>query len=330
MEIGRMLKRFFRSKSMSLIFINIAVIIFFYLLNNNYLNKDNIRGMMNTVSTAGILGVGVAFLLMGGGMDLAAGAEGCFGAVVVALLMRAGIPWPIAILLGLVFGIIAGGINSFFVNKLNFMGFITTLGMSSIYGGLSLVISNNNNIAINDQTFWKMGSYAVFGIFPMPFVIMVFLIIIYGFILAKTRFGRSILMCGGNRQAARLAGLNPKRIVTILYMNCAMLATLSGSVLAARMHNASPTALSSAALSAITASVLGGVSFMGGGGNISGLFFGLLLLNSFNNGLIVIEVPSYWQVVTQGGLLIIALCVDFFSTRARDASLKKSRMTKTA
>ena len=129
-------------------------------------------------------------------------------------------------------------------------------------------------------------------------------------------------MCGGNRSAARLAGLSPKRITTVLYMNCGMLSTLAGSLLAARMHSASPSALAGGAIDAITASVLGGVSFMGGGGSIPGMFLGVLLLSSFNNGLLVIGMDAYLQLVSQGGLLIIALCVDFYNTRARERSLR--------
>jgi ribose transport system permease protein len=307
---------------MILVYVTLAVIVFFYIMNPSYIGRDNIRGMMNSMSVSGTLGVGMAFLLMGGGVDLAAGAVGCFGAIVVAFLLNTGMPWPVAMLLGLVFGIAAGAINAFLVNGLNFMGFIATIAMSSVFNGFALVISNNQNIPISNQKFWAIGSYALFGVIPMPFVIAVCLIIIYGLILAKTRFGRSILMCGGNMNAVRLAGLSPKKITSILYMNCGMLSTLAGSVLAARMHNASPTAVATGAMDAITASVLGGISFMGGGGNISGLFIGLIMLTAFNNGLVVINLQAYWQIVAQGGLLIVALCVDYFNERAKVSALK--------
>ncbi|MDR1299621.1 MAG: ABC transporter permease [Oscillospiraceae bacterium] len=322
MLIGSQLKKLLRSKTVMLMYVSAAVVLFFYAINPNYLGWDNIRGIMNAMSLSGTLGVGMAFLLMGGGIDLAAGAEGCIGAILVAMLMKTGMPWPAALLLGLVFGVAAGAVNAFLVNGLNFMGFIATIAMSSIYSGLALVLTNNQNVAINNQAFWRVGSYALFGVFPMAFVILVVLIVVYGFILSKTRFGRCILLCGGNRMAARLAGVDPKRVTTVLYMNCGALATLAGSVLAARMHFASPTAVSTGALDAITAAVLGGVSFMGGGGNIGGLLVGLILLNTFNNGLVVINLQAYWQIVSQGALLIIALCVDFLNERAKAASLR--------
>ena len=330
MEIKGMFKRFFKSKSMSLIIVVIVIVAIFYIVNPNYLGRDNVRGIMNAMSLAGIVGVGTALLLMGGGINLAAGAEGCLGAIIVALLIGTGLPWPLAMLLGLMFGMCTGLINSFFINKLNFFGFIATLGTASVFTGFGLIITMNLAIPISNQSFWRLAEYPVLGFFPMSFTIMIIIMLIYGFILNKTRFGRSILMCGGNRSAARLAGLSPKKTTTILYMNSGMLSTVAGCLLASRMHSSSPDALSSSAIDAITAAVLGGVSFMGGSGSISGLFFGTLLLNAFSNGLVVIGVTAYWQLVLQGLVLIIALCVDYYSTKARDASLKRARIRQSA
>ena len=326
MGIRGMFKRFLKSKSMSLVIVVIVIVVFFYIVNPNYLGKVNIRGIMNAMSLTGIVGVGTALLLIGGGINLAAGAEGCYGAILVAILIGTGMPWPPAMLLGLLFGMCAGLINSFFINKLNFFGFIATLGMASVYTGFSLILTMSVPIPISDQTFWGLAEYAVFGFIPMSFAIMICIMIVYGFILNKTRFGRSILMCGGNSSAARLAGLNPKKTSTILYMNSGMLSTIAGALLASRMHSASHEALSSSAIDAITAAVLGGVSFMGGSGSISGLFFGTLLLNASSNGLVVIGMTPYWQLVLQGMVLIIALCLDYFSTKARIASLKRARI----
>ena len=326
MEIRGMFKRFSRSKSMSLVIVIIVVVAFFYILNPNYLSIDNVKGIMNSMSMTGIIGVGAALLLMGGGINLAAGAEGCFGTIVVALLIGTGVPWPLAMLLGLMLGMACGLINSFFVNTLNFFAFISTLGMASVYTGFSLLLTMSVPIPISNQSFWGLAEYTLFGFFPMSFAIMICIMIIYGFVLNKTRFGRSILMCGGNRSAARLAGLNPKKTTTILYMNIGVLSVIAGALLASRLHSASHEALSSSAIDAITAAVLGGVSFMGGSGSILGLFLGVLLLNAFSNGLVVVGMTPYWALVMQGMVLIIALSLDYYSTKARNASLKKARI----
>jgi len=330
MDIVHSFKKFLKSRSMTLIYVTVTVILFFYFMNNSYLSKNNLMGMMSSISFTGIMAIGVSFLLMGGEINLASGAQGCFGAVIVAVIMLKGVPWPLALLFGLLFGVVAGLINSFFVNKLGFVSFISTLGMSFIYNGLAVFFAGNNNVPIANQFFWQIGSYLVFGVIPMPFIIMVFFMLVYSFVLNKTSFGRSILMCGGNSAAARLAGISPKKVVTILYINSGIFAVLSGSVLAARMHNASPTALGSSTLDAITASVLGGVSFGGGGGSMSGLFIGVILLTAFNNGLVAVDLYSYWRLVIQGALLIVALIFDFLSIQARAASMKKANMQNAA
>lgn len=129
-------------------------------------------------------------------------------------------------------------------------------------------------------------------------------------------------MCGGNRAAARLCGINRKKITTILFINNGAICALADAVLAARMHNASQAA-STGNMDAITAAVLGGVAFRGGQGNMFGCFIGLALMTVFNSGLTASGLPAYWQIVVQGLLLIVALVVDFFNERSRKKALEE-------
>ncbi|MCF0121362.1 MAG: ABC transporter permease [Oscillospiraceae bacterium] len=321
MEKKSTMKKITQSKSFTLIIVLIVVVIFFYIMNKNYLASDNIRNILNAASLTGTLAVGIACILISGNCDLSAGSVGMLGGVLVAMALKTGMPWPLALLISICFGLVAGGVNAILVNVFNFMPFIATLAMSSVWKGIGLVLTDSQNIAISNQSFWKVGAGAVLGI-PMPFIIMVALLIIYGFILNYTRFGRFMYMCGGNRNAARLAGINPKRISAILYLNCSAIACLGGSVLAARMHTGSPSSVIGQELEGITASVLGGVSFTGGSGGMLGCFFGLILLNCFNNGLTVIGLGSYWQIVASGVLLILALVLDFVREKNRIKKLK--------
>ena len=128
-------------------------------------------------------------------------------------------------------------------------------------------------------------------------------------------------MCGCNREAARLAGLKPKKICYILFINMGFLASLSGIILAARMKSATVTGISGNQFSGITAAILGGISFGGGSGGMLGAFFGLLLLNCFNNGMTVMGVNPYWQTVASGALLLIALMFDFISMVRKEKKL---------
>ena len=320
-----MVKRILSSQNVTLIFVLLAVIAFFRTLNPYYLSADNIRSILNTMSLAGTLAVGLACLLISGQINLAAGAEGCFGAIIAALLMQAGVPWPAAVLGALLFGAASGLLTSFLCNVLNFVAFIATIAMQSVYKGAGMVITNAQNLPISDQVFWKIGASTYLGI-PVPFIIMSVLFIIYGFILTYTRFGRRVYMCGGNPSAARLAGISTKKMHTILFVNCSAVSALGGVVLAATMHASSPNNVFGTEFDAITGAVLGGVAFTGGKGGLPGCFLGILLLSCFNNGMVGIGLASFWSLVARGALLIIALALDYFRESSRRKKLSAAKL----
>ena len=263
-------------------------------------------------------------LLICGEIDLASGAEACMGGIFVVLMIQAGIPWPAALLLTIICGGLMGGLLALFVNKVGLMAFIASMAMISVYNGMAKILTDSQNIAIDQcySSYYGVGAGVVLGVFPVPFLIMAALMIIYGAILYATDFGRSIYMCGGNRAAARLCGINRKKITSILFINNGAICAFAGAVLAARMHNASPQAASTGNMDAITAAVLGGVAFRGGQGNMFGCFIGLALMTVFNSGLTASGLQAYWQIVVQGLLLIAALVVDYFNERSRKKALE--------
>lgn len=307
-----------------MLLVTIVVAVIFNIINPGFLALSNLSNIMITMSLTGTLAVGMTLLLISGEVDLATGGEAAIGGIVVALLLKNGtMAWPVAFIAAILVGVVMGLINAFFVNGINLMAFITTIAMSSVYSGLARILTSSKNIAIDQKyaDFYTVGSGTVW-IFPIPFIIVVALMLIYGFILKRTNFGRSIYMTGGNRAAARLCGINRKKITTILFINNSALAALGGAVLAARMHNASPLAAQSGATDAITAAVLGGVSFAGGVGTMGGCFIGLALMTIFNSGLTASGLYSYWQIVVQGLLLIAALTIDYFNEMSRKKALE--------
>jgi ribose transport system permease protein len=320
--VKSLLQRFMRSKAATLVLVTVLEVAVFWAINHSYLSKTNIRGIMFSMSLTGTITVGMACLLMSGAIDLASGAEGCFAGVVIAFLLETGMPWPLAMLIVVIMGAGYGLINAFFSNALNFMPFIATIAMSSVWQGLAGGFTNNQNIMITNESFWKLGSTDIW-IFPLPFVFMIVLLAIYGLLISSTRFGRQMLLCGGNRQAARLAGLSYKRITTVMFINNGCIAAFAGSVLAARMHNGAPSAVIGSEMDGMTAAIIGGVSFMGGGSSgMAVVFLGILMLNCFTNGLYVVGLQAYWMVVAKGGLLVLALIVDFVREKQRIKSLK--------
>jgi len=322
------IKKTLSNKIVVLLIITVVVILFYRILNKNFLSANSIMALLTSASVCGILAVGIACLFISGQIDLSSGGIGCFGGILLAFMLSAGFPWPIALVLTIVFGMIAGLVTSLLVNVLKISAFIATLALTTIYQGLAQQVSNSQTIPLRNQAFWALGGTIGNTPIPVPFLIMTILFIIYGFILAKTKFGRNLYICGGNPNAARLAGINPNKIHMILFINNGALAALGGTLLASKMRSAGFTSVIGTEFSAITAVVLGGVAFMGGSGTMAGAFVGLMLMSVFSNGLISLRMPSGrqlasgWQILAQGLILIVALSVDFLRERSAEKALK--------
>ena len=324
MDVKSRAKRLMRSNNTALIIVTVAVILLFYILNNNFLHRDNVRNIFSSMSFVGILTVGMTMLLIGGEVDLSSGAVACLGGIIAAVLLNSGVPWGLALVVAIVFGAFCGLVSAALVNILGFMHFIATLGLMSVYQGIVLVMTGNVLIPITSEGFSIIGATTFFNLIPLPFIIMLVMLVAYSILLSNTNFGRSVYMCGGNRRAARLCGINPAMVSSVLYINNGALAAVAGLVISSRMRTASPVVGQNGAIDAITAAVLGGVSFLGGSGGMSSCFIGILLLNSFNAGLTFVGFPQYWQIVARGGLLVLALSLDFVIGRSRQRALENS------
>ena len=318
MEKTTKTSKFLKSKIFTLILLLAAIVVFFAIATKgSFLKPLNIRNILNSMVLVSLLAIGEGMLIIAGNIDLSAGAVGTLAGVLLSFLLTTlGLPWPVAVIGCLVSGAVCGLINAFLINELAFQPFIATLAMSSVAEGLTYVICGALAIPVKDKVITYVGTGRIFGQIPVSIIISLLALIIYGLILAKTKFGRTIYLCGGNRNAARLAGLNPKKLSYILFMNGGALAALAGGLLAARLKSGTPAGIKTMQFSGITAAILGGISFGGGSGGMLGCFIGLLIINGFNNGLTVMGIDPYWQTVASGLLLIIALLFDFFSIRS--------------
>jgi len=316
MESIKGLKKFFNPKMVSLLVLLIVVVVTFTILTKGlFLNPINIRSILNLMAVTGLLTLGVGCLIIFGCIDLSTGATGTFCGIMMPLLMQSGTPWPIAVIACLIFGMLIGALNAFLVNAVGFQSFIATLAVASVVNGLTFVFCKGVAIPVRDETIRSIGTGRLFNLVPIPIPIMLACFIIYGLLFSKSKFGRSVYLLGGNPQAARLSGLRPVRTSYILFMNCGMLAALAGMLLAASMKSATTSGTSASQFTGITAAMLGGISFGGGSGSFAGAFIGLLIVTAFNNGLQVMGVLSYWQMVASGALLLFALTLDYLNSR---------------
>lgn len=302
----------FKSNNATLILILVIVISVFSVLNGNYFSIKNATNIFYAATTVGLLAIGETFLIIGGHIDLSCSALAAMNGVLTALLIKSGVPWPVALLIVVIVGVAVGLLNSVLANVFEIQPFIATLAVASVCAGAGYIISDGRPIPVTDRSFINLGTYKVFGFLPVPVIILIVSFIGFGLLLKKTTFGRKIYIIGGNAEAAHLAGISPKSISTILYVLSSVIGSLAGAILAARMHTGAPVAAEGADFDAITAAVLGGVAFTGGKGTMGGCFIGLMIIQCFNIGLSVVGVSSFWQSVAKGLLLIFALILDHF------------------
>lgn len=290
----------------------VAVIAVFGFINPNYLTTVNMVNILTAASLIGLVAIAHTYLIIEGQNDLCPGSLCAFCGVLAALLVSKGLSFPITVVITLAAGAVVGLCNALMVNKLHLEAFIATLVTQSVMRGFAYIICDGKSIGITDKTFIWVGKTRMMGL-PVSVWLMIIAFIIGGVVLAKTRFGRSVYAVGGNAQAARLAGMNPERIVNVSFILMGLLCALGGIVYVARLQSGQPAANVNLEFDAITAVILGGVSFTGGVGNMLGTFIGVILIQSFNTGLNMAGIPNanFWLYVGKGALLLIALSADF-------------------
>lgn len=315
------LKKLLSGKNIALIVLFIVIIAFYSIASSVtergvFLSLFNLRTILNSMVVVALLTIGAGCLMVSGDLDLSAGYVGTLCGVVLAYCCtNMGMAWPLALILSIVVGAVFGLFNAFLVNELHLPAFIATLATGYIAEGLSYALSGGGAITMtNPQLSW-LGSGRIGSVIPVAIILAFALFIVYGVIMAKTKFGRSAYLVGGNRAAARLTGIKPKKVSYILFINSAALAALAGSLLTARLRSGTMQGIKASNFSGVTAAILGGISFGGGSGGLGGAFLGLLIINSFNNGMSVMQVSSYYQNIASGLLLVLALVFDYIATR---------------
>lgn len=319
-NIWKKVKGFIPGDKLILIVALIIVVAIFTSLNGNYFSWTNFVNILVAASLIGLVAIGHTYLIIAGQNDLSPGSVAAFTGVLCATLVSMGLPFLAAVLITLLAGAVVGIFNSWMVNKIKIEAFIATLVTQFVFRGFAYILCDGRPVSITNEAYISIGATRILSI-PLSVWIMLVLILVFGLVLAKTKFGRSVYAIGGNRDAARLAGLNPQRIITILFVMMGVITALGGIVFSSRMHSGQPAANVNLEFDAITAVVLGGVSFTGGVGDMVGTILGVILIQAFNTGLIMVNVPSFWQYVARGALLLFALTSDYIRKTNREKAL---------
>ncbi len=304
----------------------ILLIVIMASINPAFRSLTNATNVLRQVSIIGIISMGVTFAIITGGIDLSSGSMVAFVGVVVASMSQhtlmdgqpLGVVMPIvfAIILALLLGTALGGVNGALIAYARIPPFIATLGMMTIARGFALLYSAGRPIGNLKPAFTFIGAGSFLNI-PIPIWIYAVMAVVSYILLSKSRFGRYVLAIGGNRQAARIAGINVETILLRVYMYAGMLSAISAVILVARTTAGNPSYGMMYELDAIAATVIGGTSLSGGIGSIPMCVVGAIFIGIINNSMDLIGVNPYWQQIVKGLIIVAAVVIDSTKNRKR-------------
>ncbi|MGN0371382.1 MAG: ABC transporter permease [Enterocloster sp.] len=284
------------------------------LMTDKFATVTNFFNVVRQISINLYLACGMTFIILLGGIDLSVGSviaiSGCISAGMVTWV---GLPVPVGILIGVAAGTLVGLLNGFIVSRTTIPAFIVTLATMNIGRGIARIYTNAQTISVMDDayTFWGKGK--ILGI-PVQLFLIIAVVAVCSFILNRTQLGKHIYATGGNKTAAKYAGINTKKVMLFVFIFSGFLASLAGILTVGRTFSATMVMGQSAEMDAIAAVVLGGTSMSGGKGSISGTVIGVIIIGVLNNGMNLLGIDSSWQYVVQGIVILIAVYIDFIKS----------------
>lgn len=306
----------------------LLLIIFFASQNPNFLDPRNVFNIMRDVSITGLIALGMTFVILTGGIDLSVGSLLALAGLVAAAIAKGtntntlsldtsattGAPVYVAILAAIGVGILGGLLQGLAITNLKVPPFVVTLGGLTIFRGLGLLFSGGGPISSMGEAYqwWGRGRIPETTGIPIPVIIFLIFALVSHIVLRYTRYGRHVYAVGGNKEAARLSGLNVKRITTSVYVIVGFFAGLGGFILSSLLNSAEAVAGEGYELDVIASVVIGGTSLFGGEGSVLGTVIGAVLIGVLNKGLVMLQVSPYIQMVIIGLIVVLAVAFDQF------------------
>ena len=287
----------------------VVLVIVFSSLTSVFLTERNLVNILQQSSINACVAIGMTLVIISGGIDLSVGPVAALAAVLSASLLVGGYPILLALGVALLVGIACGFVNGALIAYFGLQPFIVTLGTLSLYRALALIYTGGSPILGVPNAFRKLFASEIW-IFPVPVVVVAVLGVIASVLLAKTPIGEYILAVGGNEEAARISGVPIARTKITAYVISSVLASLGAVILVARLGAAEPTLGNLWELEAIAAAAIGGASLMGGKGSIIGTILGAIVLGAMRNGLTLLNVQAFYQLLATGIIIIVAMLID--------------------
>ncbi len=297
-------------KKYAIILILLALMVFFSLTSPYFLTVRNLTNIIMQNTYFIIAAVGLSFVMIGGGIDLSVGYQMSLVGVVTAMLMTTHqVPVGVAVLGGLLLGSFLGLINGLIVTNIRVFPLIVTIATSTVFQGISYLVSKAQTFRNYPESFLYLTQGKVLGI-PFDVVLTIFIVLFAAFIYAKTNFGWSVLALGGNEEASRLAGIKTKFVKVAVYTICGFFVAIATMVMISKANTTSSSFGPGTEFTCLTAAILGGISFMGGEGNMPGLVAGVFVLAVLGNGMQLAGWGTYAQYIVKGIILLGAVTFD--------------------
>ena len=314
-SIGALAGRLFSSTTSAIAVVLVVICIILGQLSDSFLTASNIYAVLSQSSVVGITAVGGTFVVITGGIDLSVGAAIGLAGMIGALCMAAGQGTFIGIVVTMLVAVAIGAVNGISVAGVRLAPFIVTLATMGMAEGLTLEANGGQSVYSVPAAFTSFGSGTVFGGLPISVVVTIAVFIVGGILLTKTAFGKSVFAVGGNREAARLAGINVNRVTFLVYVIAGLCVGIASIIAVGRVGAATPTGGVGVELRVIAAIVIGGTSLFGGKGSLWGTLVGVLLIGVINNGLTLLNVDPFLVQFMQSALIFLAVLFDAINTR---------------
>ncbi len=301
------IRRLFSNQTMLLLIAVVAFMVVVGIVFPPFLDISNIVNIMVQIATFGIIAIGMTVVMISKGLDLSVGQMVSVICASIAMMSSFGLPEVATSFIGLAIAVGMGALNGFIISRSKAEPFIITLGMMYAYQGLSLIIANGKNIYLPAEEYQLFGRYFLFGAIPMPIIVMLAVLAVIFLVLKYTRFGRRVYAIGGNETSAYLSGINVRRTKLYIYMLLGLITGIASLVQLSRLAVSVPNIGDGLEMRSIAACVIGGISLAGGKGSVIGTFLGMLLLGIVQNALNLLGVPSFYQYIFVGGIIVGAV-----------------------
>ena len=300
------------------VLILLVICVFATILSPSFLSVTNLFNVFKQITVAGIVGCGMTFVILTGGIDHSVGSIlGLSGVLASGVLASTG-NTAAAVAVSLVVGVACGAVNGFFVSVCGIPPFISTLGMMTLLRGVILVYTKGSPIPIKSDAYKFFGKGSIAGI-PVPVIILIIVFLLAHYILTQTSYGRSVYAVGGNREAARLSGIRVKTSEFLVYTLNGLMCGMAGLILTARLGSAQSTSGTGIEMDAIAAVILGGTSLSGGVGFVLPTVVGAMIMGIIDNILTLMNVNPHATNIVKGAVILIAVLVD---KKVKDLSAK--------